>query len=393
MGEVRRITTNLLRATDGRDVLLNDPDGWEVEQPWLWWTGAANGAPGPFGHPIPGAEPWANWASLPAVGRATSLVVDTLAGLPWHVFRGTERLPTPDWITDPQALRLDGRVVDPTSVADVRQSAMDFWTQWLTSALWWDHGYVYVPQRDVEGAPKAPLYVLHPADVEIEAGHYRVGDTELGALEVIHLRGMGGVFRRFAAELGYTLRLKDYAAGVFYSGVPAGYLKVLKEGMSQESADALKAKWLAAHGNGTRNIAVLNSTTEFHPLTFTPVDAELIGAINANLNELALAFGLPAAYLGGSTDPNTYANIESRRMDLAMFTHLPWARRIEAVLDAQFARGTSLKVSLDAIIRADTLTRFQTYAIAIDKGILTVDEVRALEDYPPLFEPVEVPTA
>ena len=57
---LRQFTTNLLHATDGRDVLHNSPDGWEVEQPWLYWTGppAATAAGGPFGHPIPGAEPW-----------------------------------------------------------------------------------------------------------------------------------------------------------------------------------------------------------------------------------------------------------------------------------------------------------------------------------------------
>ena len=73
-------------------------------------------------------------------------------------------------------------------------------------------------------------------------------------------------------------------------------------------------------------------------------------------------------------------------MDLYTFTYLPWTARIEAVLDAQLPAGTSLKVDLRGLLRADTATRYQTYATAIDKGILTVDEVRDLEDLPPLFE-------
>ena len=396
----RGISTNLFRATDGRDVLLNDPDGWEVEQPWLWWTGPAgnSGSLGPFGHPIPGADPWWNWAAIPAVARATSLITDTIAGLPWKVYRGTEQLSAPDWITDPQALRIDGRVVDGSSVADARWSRMDFWTQWLCSALWFGDGYIFVPRRDAFGQPKPPLYVLHPHHIEIEAGEYLAGGERLDPLTIIHLRGLEpiagghgtGVFTRFAAELGYSLSLKDYAAGVFHSGIPAGYLKVTKEGLSQERADALKAKWTEAHGSTRRSIAVLNSTTEFHPLTFTPVDAELIGAMQANLNDLANAFGIPVSYLGGSSDNNTYANNESRRMDLAQFTHLPWSTRVEAVLDAQFPRGTSIKIALDALMRADTKTRFEAYAIAISNGFLTADEVRALEDRAPLFEPTPI---
>lgn len=384
----------MLRATDGRDVLMNTPDGWEVEQPWLWWTGPAgsNGSGGgPFGNPIPGATPWAQWAGIPSVARSTSLICDTLAALPWHIKRGTETLPTPDWVTDPQALRLDGRVVDGAGLMDSRWSWMDFWTQWITSALWFGDGYVYVPNRDDRGAPKPPMWILHPHDVDIVDGQYVVGGEVLPSVNVIHLRGQGpivgghgyGAFDRFAASLGYTVAIRDYATNVFYNGVPAGYLKVTKDGLRQDKADELKRKWMDAHG-GSKSIAVLNATTEFHPLTFTPVDAALIEAMSANLGEIANAFGIPPYMIGAPTDSNTYANVESRRMDLTTFTYLPWSARIEATLDAQLPRGTSLKVGLDALLRADTKTRYDTYALALANNILTVDEVRGLEDRPPL---------
>lgn len=389
---VRQVSTTILRATDGRDVLLNSPDGWEVEQPWLWWTGNGGGVGNTWGNPIPGATGWSTWAGIPAVARCTELITDTLAALPWHVKRGTETLPTPDWITDPQALRMDGRVVGTAGLLDARWSAMDFWCQWLTSALWFGDGYVYVPARDERGAPRPPLYVLHPHDVDIRNGAYIVGDTELSASEVIHMRGKGpivdghglGAFDRFASSFGYTMAIRDYANGVFHNGVPAGYLKVTKDGLRQDKADELKTKWMAAHGNGSKSIAVLNATTEFHPLTFTPVDAALIDAMAANLGELANAFGIPPYMIGAPVDSNTYANVESRRMDLTTFTYLPWTARIEATLDAQFPRGTSLKVGIDGLLRADTKTRFDTYKVGIDAGVLTPDEARALEDRPPL---------
>jgi HK97 family phage portal protein len=186
-----------------------------------------------------------------------------------------------------------------------------------------------------------------------------------------------------------SLTMRDYETGVYTSGVPAGYLKVTAPGLEQTKADALKERWLAAHGGSRRSIAVLNATTEFHPLAFTPVDAALIEAMRANLGDLANAFRVPADMIGAPTDGNTYANIESRRLDFATYTLLPWSARIEAVLDAQFPAGTSLKVALDALVRADTKTRFETYAIARANGILTVEEIRELEDRPPLA-PAEV---
>ena len=83
-------------ATDGRDILLNDPDGWEVEQPWLWWDGPADGdgTGGPWGNPPPGAEfaaPTMHGTTLPAVTRSVQLLTQ-IAAMPWKTVRGREQL-------------------------------------------------------------------------------------------------------------------------------------------------------------------------------------------------------------------------------------------------------------------------------------------------------------
>jgi len=392
---VRQITSNLLHATDGRDVLFNSPDGWEVEQPWLWWTGPNGGSTlGPVGHPLPGAgTPVSGAGGIPAVGKATSLIVDEIASLPWHVYRGdTERLATPSWIADPQALRLDGRVVDTSGHSDVRMSNIDFWSQWVLSALWWGDGFVYVPVRDATGAPKPPLWLFHPLDVEIKDGRYWVAGTEMPAGSIIHLRGQtphvdgrgSGVLTRYATDLGLTQSLRTYMAGAFTSGVPAGYLKTSASNITQDQADALKSRWMTQH-SGKRTIAVLNATTEFHPLSWTPVDTEAGTFAQLTLTQIALMFCLPTTILGGpSANHMEYSTTELRNQELYVHTWLPWIRRIEAVLDAQLPAGTSSRVVVDGVLRADTKTRYESYAIAIASGFRTIDECRALENLPPL---------
>ena len=396
---MRALRGNILTATDGRDVLHNSPDGWEVEQPWLWWLGPAggNGTGGPWGNPIPGAGYGASstFQSIPAVARATGLIVDTIGTLPWHVYRDdTERMATPAWLADPQALRLDGRVVDTSAVIDARLSRVDFWTDWIRSALWWGDGFVYVPVRDAAGAPKPPLWLLHPEDVQIDDdGNYAVSGTTVPSTNIIHLRGQTpivygrgtGVLTRFAAELGMAQALRTYMAGAFSAGVPAGYLKTSTPNITQEQADSLKSRWMAQHGSSQRSIAVLNATTEFHPLTWTPVDTEAAEFAKLTLSQIALMFGLPVSMLGGpSGDSLTYSTTELRMLELYQLTLLPWIARIEAVLDAQLPNGTDTRIEIDGLLRADTKTRYETYAIAIDKGILTVDEIRSLENRPPL---------
>jgi HK97 family phage portal protein len=399
-------STRVLTATDyGRDILVNSPDGWEHDQRVLWWTG--DGSPNGFGNPPPGAGTGNVATALPSVARCTGIIVDTIAGLPWRVYRGWDQLATPRWISDPQLLRPDGRVgprADPVAL-----SAVEFWANWLTAALWFGDGFVFAPNRDVDGAPKAPLYQLHPYDVTVddrsgewftggpaEGMGYWVGDVRLPEDQVMHLRGEPpyqggrgqGVIDRHALELGLAATVRDYAGSVYGSGVPAGYLKVTAPQLTQPQADDLKARWMTAHGTSKRSIAVLNATTEFHPISISPIDAELTSSRQWALRDVALAFGVPPYMLGVPGDSATYANVESRMTELRTFTLLPWIRRAEATLDAQLPLGVEVKIATDGTLRADTSTRFAAYESALRAGWLTVDEVRALEDRPPLPEQV-----
>jgi hypothetical protein len=47
-------------------------------------------------------------------------------------------------------------------------------------------------------------------------------------------------------------------------------------------------------------------------------------------------------------------------------------------------RGYVAKVNFDAFLRPDTKTRMETYAIGKPLGAYTEDEIRDLEDKPPL---------
>jgi HK97 family phage portal protein len=387
----------LLYATDGRDVLVNSPDGWEVEQPWLWFDGPAggDGTGGPWGNPLPNTPGgFGGSGALPAMGRCRSLIVDALAGVPWEVHRGREKLPTPDWVLDPQGLREDGRVI-ASSVLDVRLSTVEFWASFLVSALELGEGIVYVPNRAADGSPLPPLFQLNPKDVEVEHGAYYVGRERLEPGEVIVVRNRvwpgkvrgHGVWDQFRAEIGLGNSIRDYATNMLGRGIPAGYLKVNAPDLEQEEAERLKARWMSAHGGRERRIAVLNATTEFHPLQLDPQALQLTELLRLSAWEISLIYGIPAYKLGISMGySNTYANIESASIDYVQDALLPWSRRIEAAFDAEFPRGTSLKLNLDGLRRADTKTRYDAYAVGLSAGFLTVDEVRRREDLPPLSE-------
>lgn len=396
-------------ATDGRDLLINDPNGWEVDQPWLWWEGPADGSPtpGPWGNPPPGAEfgaPSLRGTSLPAVTRCVALIADKIASMPWKVYRGREQIDTPAWILDPQAAARDGRRPE-LGGPDIRFSGVEYWTQYITSLLLWGEGIAFTPRvRDAFGQPTgaivAPAYIINPRNVDVsEDGAYVIdpddggGVIELDSRELIvtrsgvrpgKVRGLG-VIQSHAADLAGGAAVRAYADNLLQRGVPNGYLKSSKPDLDQAQATKLRLAWEGAHGDIRKSIAVLNSTTEFTPLSIDPQAMQYVEMKRLSAWDIALIFGVPPSKLGiNMGQSNTYSNLESENAAFVQDCLIIFARKIEAAIDAVLPAGTTLKIDFNQLLRGDTTTRFNAYQIGIAAGFLTVDEVRGFEDLPPL---------
>lgn len=398
-------------ATDGRDILFNKPDGWEVDEPWLWWDGPADGdgAGGPWGNPPPGADraaPSLYGTGLPVVTRCTQLIAESIAAMPWKTYRGRDNLTAPTWITDPQLQRPDGRIPGSDVLLPVRFSNVEFWSQAITSYLWWGEAMIYTPRvRDDDGQPTgpivAPLYALHPGKVDLdeETGQWVVDDPDTGEDYVLdprellivrnlvrpgRKRGLG-VIGAHAAALGFYAGVRGYADNLFQRGVPNGYLKSSKPDLDPAQAKRLKDAWMRAHGGDQKSIAVLNATTDFQPLQLDPQTTQFIDLKRLEAWEIATMFGLPPSKLGiNMGQSNTYTNLAEDNTAFVQDSLLPVARKFEAAIDALLPRGTSLKIDFRQILRGDTTSRYQAYQVGLDAGFLTIDEVRDAEDLPPL---------
>jgi HK97 family phage portal protein len=398
-------------ATDGREILLNDPDGWEVDQPWLWWDGPAggDGTGGPWGNPPPGAEfaaPSLYGMSLPVVTRCTQLTAESIAGMPWKTYRGRDNTSPPTWITDPQLQRMDGRIPGIEFLLPVRFSPVEFWAQAITSYLWWGEAMIYTPrERDDDGQPTgrivAPLYALHPAKVDLDedTGQWVVEDDDTGddyvldSRELLVVRNLVrpgrkrglGVIQAHAANLGFYANVRGYSDNLFQRGVPNGYLKSTKPDLNEAAAKKLKDAWMRAHGGDRKSIAVLNATTDFKPLELDPQTTAFLDLKRLEAWEVAQMFGVPPSKLGiNMGQSNTYQNLEADNAAFVQDSLLPVARKFEAAIDSLLPYGTTLKIDFRQVLRGDTTSRYAAYATALSAGFLTLDEVRDAEDLPPL---------
>ncbi|MGH3097878.1 MAG: phage portal protein [Streptosporangiales bacterium] len=81
---------------------------------------------------------------------------------------------------------------------------------------------------------------------------------------------------------------------------------------------------------------------------------------------------------------NTYANVEQQSIEFVQFTLMPWLTKLESHLSGLLPRGQYVKFNVDALIRPDAATRYANYKTARDIGLKNIDEIRAMEDLPPL---------
>lgn len=400
---LRELRTMYTR-TGARPIRVNDPDGWMTEpaipqpgsggsdNPGFHWVGSDS--PSWFTSPTVGG-------GLPSVYRALGLIVDSIASVPWAVYRGRDRLPEPGWIADPQMAQNDDRA--PGAALALARMIPDplhsvaFRAQLVSSMVMHGEAFLYHPVLDDAGYPLAPVFLLNPVDVGWDKSRkqWKVGQAELAPELVLHVRGRApytedgrgvGVLTRHADTIRMSVNLRNYVSSSLRSGVPAGYLKVSSPAFTQEQADGLKAAWLAAHGGDTRSIAVLNATTDFSPLSWSLADVAAVEMGGFTDREIAHAFGMSAHYLDVAGESGTYANVQDRAIDFRTFTLLHPARLIESAMGSRLPYGTTMKIKLEGLERANITTRDQSYAAGLAGGWRTVDEIRELEDLPPLVE-------
>lgn len=330
--------------------------------------------------------------SVPGAWRAAMLISDLLGSVPWDAYR--KRAGRPVERLDPTPPLLEQPSPPETRMTTMSSLALDL--------IWHGNAIEIVAARGADGYPTATVPV--PAEwvgvrrvdqdnywLPYGAIEYNIGGEKFSQYEVIHtkgpcppgaLRGFGVLEMHLSGALSLAMEQARQATSVSKHGVPTGTLKSDNPDLTEAEATALKTKWLQAQRE--RTVAVLNASTSFEALSWNPEELELVEARKFSLHEIALIFGLDPSWLGASEANKPYTNAELEGINLLKFTLGGHLARFEQTRSLAFPRGTIVKANLDAILRADTLTRYQAHKLGLDGGFLTVDEVRDMEDRPPM---------
>ena len=169
-----------------------------------------------------------------------------------------------------------------------------------------------------------------------------------------------------------------FAAG----GVPPGTFKNTKVEIDQANARIIKAR--LGEAIRTREPIVYGADWDFNAIAIPPEQAQFVETQNLTANQIAAIYGIAPEEVGGVPANSLTYNTEELRQIRRMSDLRPWLVRLENGLSALLPERQYVKFNADATVRADLKTRHEVYQLDRNIGLLSLDEIRALEELPPL---------
>lgn len=207
------------------------------------------------------------------------------------------------------------------------------------------------------------------------------------------LNGYDGVsVVQYGAQVfGSATAAEQAAAATFANGLmPATYFKmaeILTPAQRLEFRENLEE--LAGSLNAGKT-PLLEGGMEVGDVGINPDDAQLLQSRGFSVEEVCRWFRVPPWMIGHTEKSTSWGTgIESQMIGFLVFTIGPWLRRIEQAIakDLMLPADRSRfypKFAVEGLLRADSAARAAFYSVMVDKGILTRDEVRELEEREPM---------
>jgi HK97 family phage portal protein len=281
-------------------------------------------------------------------------------------------------------------------------TAVQFWEVVVASMLLWGNAYV----RKVTSSRRiVALDFLLPDRMSVRrlptgAREYRyreldgtvslIPEDELMHIPAFSLDGVNGLSPvQFGANvMGAAMAADETSAGLFKNAMKSPGLvmmdAVLKEGQREQIRDHVKT---VADSGG---YMVLEKGSSFQQLNMNPEDAELLASRGFNVEELCRWFRVPPFMVGHSEKSTSWGTgIEQQMIGFLTFSLRPWLTRIEQSIRKNLLTPAEqsryfAEFAIEGLLRADSAARAAFYASAGQNGWMNRNEMRALENLPPV---------
>jgi HK97 family phage portal protein len=326
--------------------------------------------------------------SVPAVKRARDLIAGTIGALPLRV-NNAAREQIPSALLEQPEPDYARSVTLTRTLEDMLLTGRAWWR--VTEFGW--HGY---PTK-VRRLEPTSVFVRQFGQVWVS----KDGSAEGMSIELvpdellIRIDGPNeGLLTSGARAIRQALQLDQQAARIAASPRPQGVFTPV-EGVDPGDATDIQAmldQWNSSRS--TNAWGYVGAALKLNPLSWTPEELQLADSRQHAAVEIARLCGLDADWVNVHTTTRTYANAETRRLDLLDFTLMPFITALEGRLSMNdvLPRGHQVKVQMSGFLRSDSKTRMETYEIGRRVGVYDDERIAELEDIPTAKAPKPAPT-
>ena len=344
--------------------------------------------------------PGGNAVGLAATWACVNLLAGTISSLPLMVYR-----------TSAAGVRSIARdhplyyVLHDSPNYD--QTAVDFWEFMCAGLELHGNAYAEIAQRG-DGS----VYSLTPVRPDImTTRRLSNGDIEYSWSDdgkprrvtqeaMFHIRGfggnpLGGVSTLAACRQIFSgaLNAERAANGMFANGArPSGTLstdKSMTGPQRKEAEDLLSEKFVGAMNAGRPML--LDNGLKWVQLTLSPEDAQMLETRRFSVEEICRVYGIPPHMIGHTENSTSWGTgLEQQTLGFQKFTLRRRLKRIEQALSKQLLTtadrvgGITIEFNLEGLLRGDSAGRATFYQSGLTNGWMTINEVRALENMPPV---------
>lgn len=327
--------------------------------------------------------------TVPAVMSAVTFLSRSLAAVPFHAFRATDQGPQ----------KISGGLETL-----IHEAPNPEWTSFKLRQYFWQQvftggrGLLYIERS---GSNIVGLYPINPVRAHIRRDSkgrttYKVDGKEYPASDIIDVPFMlksDGISHYGPITLGapaiqLALAMNQYGSRFFAGGgVPplalTGPMPVGPEAQKRAMEDIQRA--IDGARASEKPIFQIPPGYELKPVGFDPDKGQMTDARKFQIEEIARVFGLPPVFLQDLSH-GTYSNTEQQDLHLVKHTLAQWCEALEEEMNLKlFGQRNGNRYcehNMDGLLRGDFRTRMEGLARAVQSGILTPDEARALENRP-----------
>lgn len=364
---------------------------------------------------------WATALEVSTVLACCKVIAEGIAQVPWKVFKDTG-----DDIRNAQAEHPLYRLL--YRKPNRWQTSFEFRETLAFHLVLKSNAYVFVGRVGMAREIKelVPLEPQFMTVEKLESGKLRYtyrpvkGEAAIFSEESIwHIRGPSWntwvgmeavVMAREAISLAMATETSQ--GNMHKNGMQSAGTYAVDGNLSPEKYDFL-SKWLDKYAMGGERVGkpmILDMGAKWLQQQMTGVDSQHLETRKHQIEEICRSFRVMPIMVGFSDKTATYASAEQMFIAHVVHTLSPWYERLEQSADVNLLTDDEIKAGFytkfipNALMRGASKDRAEFYTRAIGSvnatpGWMTTNEIRALEEMPPIdggdeiFKPAPAPVA